>query len=220
MTRKLDASLLPAYPDIRLEKALWRAGVQYVAGIDEVGRGAIAGPVCTAIVILPAKPGLANKLKGVRDSKQMTPRQREHWAQVIQETAITFQIGFASNKEIDDFGIVPATKLAARRAIDKLKIFPEHLLIDALLLREITIPQTSLIKGDARSLSIAAASILAKVSRDELLRTQDDLYPRYGFFTNKGYGTAMHRAALNKWGPSPIHRYSFAPLKHLVEYSH
>ena len=219
MTPKFDASLLPAYPDIRFENALWREGVESVAGIDEAGRGALAGPVSAAAVVLPANPILSNVLKGVRDSKQMTPKQREKWAQVIRESAITWQVGFASNNEIDDFGIVPATKLAAKRAIEKLDIFPEHLLIDALLLPEITPPQTSLIKGDARSLSIAAASILAKVTRDEYLRTQDELYPRYGFYANKGYGTAMHRAALDNWGPCPIHRRSFAPLKHQNSFS-
>lgn len=219
MTRKFDVSLLPAFPDTHLENALWREGVQSVAGIDEAGRGALAGPVSAAAVVLPQKSNLAEILKGVRDSKQMTPNQRENWAKVIRESAVTWQVGFATNIEIDVFGIVPATKLAIKRAVEGLDIFPEHLLIDALLLPEITPPQTSLIKGDARSLSIAAASILAKVSRDEYLRAQDELYPIYGFYANKGYGTAMHRAALVNWGPCPIHRRSFAPLKHLESLS-
>jgi len=220
MAPKFDISLLPAIPNIQFEEAFWQVVVQLVAGIDEAGRGALAGPVCVGAVILPALPDLANKLKGVRDSKQMTPRQREIWAKEICQTAFSWQTGFASHEEIDDIGIVPATKLAAKRALDELDPLPEHLLIDALLLPEVTIPQTSLIKGDARSLSIAAASILAKVTRDEYLRTQNELYPRYGFYSNKGYGTAQHRDALEKIGPCPIHRYSFAPLKHQAHLAH
>ena len=213
MTKRIDPSLIPSSPNLEFELAHWNQGVQYLAGIDEAGRGSLAGPVSAAAVILPMDSDLTTELNGVRDSKQMTPRQRESWARVLKAIALTWFVGFASHEEIDQLGIVPATKLAALRAIAGLSISPQHLLIDALLLPDSDIPQTSLIKGDARSLSIAAASVLAKVTRDKYLQAQANEYPIYGFYTNKGYGTAAHRKALTKWGPCPIHRRSFAPLR-------
>jgi ribonuclease HII len=205
-----QVEILPAQsPPLRFEKHLWKDGFTRIAGIDEAGRGALAGPVCAAAVILPEEARLTRILKGVRDSKQMTPEQREHWAPRIQTTAITWGVGFASAAEIDDLGIVPATKLAARRAIDSLKIHPEALLTDALLFSDLDLPQTALIKGDQRSLSVAAASVLAKTARDALMRESETHYPGYGFARHKGYGTQAHRAAVQRLGLCPIHRRSF-----------
>lgn len=213
MTRRIDPALIPASPTLEFEQSFWDAGIQHVAGIDEAGRGALAGPVCTAVVVLPPQADLIKILHGVRDSKQMTAKQREEWSLVIKAVAVSWGIGFASSNEIDQIRIVPSTRLAAYRALGKLKVTPQHLLIDALFLPDDPVPQTSLIKGDARSLSIAAASVLAKVSRDEFLCTIDAEYPRYGLARNKGYGTAAHRHMISKLGPSPIHRLSFAPMR-------
>jgi ribonuclease HII len=214
MTRKFDPSLLPPTPDLSLEGKLWQNGVRHIAGIDEAGRGALAGPVSAAAIILPASSNLETRLNGVRDSKKMTPRQRSIWAGELINVAIAWGVGFASHQEIDEFGIVPATRIAAMRALSALTIQPQHLLIDALLLYEESTPQTALIKGDARSLSIASASVLAKVTRDAYLREMDGEYPGYGFASHKGYGTSAHRLSISEKGPCPIHRLSFAPFRH------
>ena len=208
-----DVSLLPPDPDLSFEQILWQAGILEVAGIDEAGRGALAGPVTASAVILPQKEGLSELLKGVRDSKQMTPSEREIARDQIFEYAECWGVGFATSDEIDQLGIVPATRLAAWRAVECLSLPPAHLLLDYLFLPEVSIPQTALIKGDCRSLSIAAASVLAKTSRDALMRGLDQTYPGYGFATHKGYGTRAHREALQRLGPSPIHRLSFTLLK-------
>jgi ribonuclease HII len=208
-----DSSLLPPDPDLSFEQILWQAGIIGVAGIDEAGRGALAGPVTAAAVILPQKEGLSELLKGVRDSKQMTPPEREIARDQIFKYAEYWGVGFATSDEIDRVGIVPATRLAAWRAVECLSLPPAHLLLDYLFLTEVTIPQTALIKGDCRSLSIAAASVLAKTSRDALMRDLDVTYPGYGFATHKGYGTRAHREALRRLGPSPIHRLSFTLLE-------
>jgi len=207
-----DASLLPPEPDLSFEQILWQAGIIGVAGIDEAGRGALAGPVTASAVILPQKEGFSRLLKGVRDSKQMTPHAREVARDQILHYAESWGVGFATSDEIDQVGIVPATRLAARRALDSLSLPPAHLLLDYLFLPEVTIPQTALIKGDCRSLSIAAASVLAKTSRDALMRELDITYPGYGFAAHKGYGTRVHREALQRLGPSPVHRLSFTLL--------
>jgi ribonuclease HII len=209
MVKKFDRALIPASPDLNFEQALWSQGVQIVAGIDEAGRGALAGPVAAGVVILPARQGLLAQLSGVRDSKQMTPDQRGEWAQKLRLIALAWGVGLASASEIDAFGIVPATRLAARRALQQLTIQPQHLLLDFLQLPEVQLPQTPLVKGDQRSLSIAAASILAKTCRDGLLCDYNRQYPGYGFATHKGYGTAAHRLAMQRLGLSPIHRRSF-----------
>lgn len=211
--KKFDRALIPAWPDLSFEQELWSAGLQYVAGIDEAGRGALAGPVAAAAVILPANPAVAAQLKGVRDSKEMTPAGRELWAGRISAVALACGVGYASNQEIDSLGIVPATRLAVQRAVDCLTIPPQHLLVDYLDLPGCALPQTALVKGDARALSIAAASVLAKTGRDARLRLLDLDYPGYGFGAHKGYGTAGHLAAIHRLGPSPIHRLSFAPLR-------
>ena len=205
-----------ALPDLDFELALWEAGCTRVAGIDEAGRGALAGPVAAAAVILPADPAVRQVLSGVRDSKQMTPRQRSYWAQVIRQTAVTYAVGYADCQEIDTLGIVPATRLAVLRALQALTLAPQHLLLDWLLLPECDLPQTSLAKGDQRVLSIAAASVLAKTGRDCLLQELDAAYPGYGLKDHKGYGTAHHLASLQHLGPSPLHRLTFSPM-HALE---
>lgn len=206
---KLDGIVIPAIPDLTCEEELWGEGVRFVAGIDEAGRGALAGPVSAAALILYPEPDLSKKLEGVRDSKVMTPAARQFWAARLRDTSTAFGVGFASHQEIDELGIVPATRLAVLRALQQLPVSPHHLLIDYFEMPELSIPQTSLVKGDARSLSIAGASVLAKTARDDLLCNFDLLYPGYGFAAHKGYGTAAHRRALTRLGPSPIHRRSF-----------
>jgi len=197
-------------PDLSFEKKLWLA-YKYVAGLDEAGRGALAGPVCVGAVILPAaNPLLMRTLNGVRDSKQLTPRKRDQLAPRIKEIVRAWGIGFASADEIDALGIVPATRLAASRALETMLLFPDFLLTDFRLeLPELDVPQTALVKGDQRSLSIASASILAKTARDELMIKLDAQYPQYGLARHKGYGTLVHRRMIAKLGFSPIHRKSF-----------
>jgi ribonuclease HII len=206
---KFDPSLLPDVPDLSFEIPLWEAGIKMIAGVDEAGRGPLAGPVAAAAVILPPHAEVAALLAGVRDSKQMTARQREGAVEAIRQVAMAWGVGFASAGEIDALGILPATRLAAERAIASLSIQPEALLLDCLFLPELSLPQTSLVKGDGRALSIAAASVLAKTTRDALMRTYDVLYPGYGFGIHKGYGTAAHRCAIERIGPCPIHRKTF-----------
>lgn len=213
MARGIDPDLIPEIPNLELERQLWDAQLFHIAGIDEAGRGPLAGPVVVAAIILPPERKVILELSGVRDSKQMTSSQRESWTSRIQECALTVGVGQASPKEIDALRIVPATQLAAQRALAALSIEPQHLLLDYLFLENISIPQTSLVKGDARSLSIAAASVLAKTSRDALMIELDEKYPGYALAKNKGYGTKAHRQAIVKLGPSPIHRMSFAPIK-------
>jgi ribonuclease HII len=212
MTRKFDLSLLPEAPDLRFEKALWEQGCNLVAGLDEAGRGPLAGPVSAAVVILPAAPDIASALHGVNDSKQMTAPEREYWAARIKEAALYYGIGFASAAEIDEQGIIPALFLAVDRALAQIPCPIEHILVDYLQLSNCPVAYTALVKGDARSLSIAAASILAKTARDEVMRSLDLQFPGYGFARNKGYGTSAHLEALSQLGPCPIHRRSFRPL--------
>lgn len=198
-------------PDLTYEKYLWRH-YRYIAGLDEAGRGALAGPVAVGAVILPKnKARLARTLAGVRDSKQMTPLQRESLAPRIKETALAWSVAFASAEEIDTLGIVPATKLAAMRALQGLSVTPAYLLTDFRLeLPQVDLCQTSLVKGDALCLSIAAASVLAKTTRDAYMCRLDLEYPNYGLGKHKGYGTQAHRLALRRWGYSSIHRKSFS----------
>lgn len=212
MTPRFDPAELPKSPDLFFESRLWQAGVLWVAGLDEAGRGAWAGPVAAAAVILPVDETILKRLSGVRDSKQMSPPQREYWAGVIRCESLAWGVGFASQEEIDQAGILPCTRLAMQRSLDCLSTAPGHLLIDALVLRENELPQTSLIKGDSRSLSIAAVSVLAKTARDAWMRSEDAHWPGYGFARHKGYGTAIHQAALIKTGACPLHRMSFKPL--------
>lgn len=200
-------------PHLNFEMTLWREGLHYLAGLDEAGRGALAGPVAAGAVILPVDDNLLQQLSGVRDSKLMTHHQREIWAEEIKRTSLTWGVGFAANEEIDAMGIVPATRLAMKRALEQLTLQPQHLLIDALNLPENVLPQTKIIKGDQQCLSIASASVLAKTARDELMQVLSNNYPDYGFEKHKGYGTRFHLEALLKLKPSLIHRRSFAPIK-------
>jgi len=203
---RFDPALLPPRPDLSFEQALWAAGVGNVAGIDEAGRGALAGPVAAAAVILPPEPALAQSLAGVQDSKQLSPAQRQALRPRHSRDCPGLGVGMASPQEIDQLGILPATRLAAWRAIQALQPAPQHLLLDWLLLPDLDIPQTTLVKGDCRVLSVAAASILAKTARDDLMVGLATQYPAYGFEQHKGYGTLAHRRALASCGPCPQHR--------------
>lgn len=203
------------------EQSVRAYGYERVVGLDEAGRGTWAGPVCAAAVALPlATRNLTRLLTGVRDSKELTPQQRADLVGTIQATASAWGLGSADNGEVDALGIVPATKLAMSRALDALHTqFPDFdtqcLFLDALVWPEMAprYPQFSIVDGDARSLTIAAASVLAKVWRDEQMLAWDALYPEYGFASHKGYGSARHMAALRQHGPCPLHRMSFRPLR-------
>jgi ribonuclease HII len=198
--------------DCDTELALWRAGYARIAGIDEVGRGPLAGPVVAAAVILP--PYLdADWLPFVRDSKALTARQRERLDRLIRRDAMTFGIGVQSAECIDQFGLSHATRLAVTDALNQLTVEPQFLLLDAFVHRPSDLNQIALIKGDARCLSIACASIIAKVARDQMLCELDVSYPGYGFAAHKGYGTSAHLDALSSLGPCPIHRRTFAPVR-------
>jgi ribonuclease HII len=194
---------------LRLEKELWALGFKYIGGLDEAGRGAWAGPVAAAVVVLPVDAGVSRPLSGVRDSKLMTPRQRERLAPIIKGQALAWGIGFSSSGEIDSQGILPATRQAMMRALEMLPLPPEYLLLDYIHWPGLAAPHRILPKGERHSLSIAAASVLAKTARDELMREMDAQYPGYEFARHKGYGTALHRSALNRKGPCEIHRRSF-----------
>lgn len=198
-------------PDTFFESLFWKSGLPHVAGLDEAGRGALAGPVAVGAVILPTEETLLSQtLVGVRDSKQMTPLAREALAPCIKDIALTWSVGFASAEEIDSQGIVYATRLAALRALTGLSLSPHYLLTDFRLeLPQLDISQTALVKGDALCLSIAAASVLAKTARDKLMGELDTHYQGYGLGKHKGYGTQAHRSALKRLGISPIHRKSF-----------
>lgn len=213
MTRRIDPSLIPEAPDLSFEHALWKEGLLNVAGIDEAGRGCLAGPVTAAAVILPQMDDLPGLYSAIRDSKQLSREAREREQKIIEVNSLACGVGQASNLEIDQYGIVPATRLAVSRALEELTHQPEHLLVDYIVLPDNPLPQTRLVKGDARSVSIAAASILAKTHRDALMITLAEKYPAYDLATNKGYGTAAHREAIQKYGPSPLHRMSFAPMR-------
>jgi ribonuclease HII len=198
-------------PDIKFETELWQSGLRYIAGLDEAGRGALAGPVAVGAVILPNdKTLLSATLSGARDSKQMTPHQRERLAIQIKEVALNWSVGFADAHEIDSQGLVRATRLAAIRALHQFSLTPQYLLTDFRLeLPQLEISQTSLVKGDARCLSIACASILAKTERDALMRELDEMHPGYELGKHKGYGTQAHRLAMKRLGYSSVHRKSF-----------
>jgi ribonuclease HII len=213
MTRRKSRRAEALFPTLEYEQYLWKGGFSHVAGIDEAGRGAWAGPVAAAAVILPCDITLLEKLEGVRDSKLMTPAARESWAPRIKEAALAWGVGFASSQEIDTMGIVPATRLAALRALEAFQpqpCPPDYLLTDYLVFRELALPQTALVKGDRLSLSVAAASVLAKTARDAIMRELDGEYPTYGFARHKGYGTAFHRQTINRSGFCPHHRRSFS----------
>jgi ribonuclease HII len=201
-------------PDLSEEHALQAVGYDRIAGLDEAGRGAWAGPVCAAAVVLPLHNGhLADLLDGVRDSKLLTAERREVLLATIHEVAVAVGVGFGAPEEIDQRGIISATRLAMRRAVEELDSRVDALLVDYVRLPNITLPQHSLPKADCHCLSVAAASIVAKVERDRLMVALDDEYPGYGFARHKGYGTPEHREALADLGPSAIHRMSWRPMR-------
>ena len=203
-------------PSFAEEKILEAQGYQRIAGIDEAGRGALAGPVIAAAVILPCRID-APWLNQVKDSKQLSPATRELLFHHIHEIAISVGIGMATNEVIDTQGVIKATRLAMKLAIDQLSPPPQSLLIDYMLLPEVTLPQKGITNGDKLCFSIACASIMAKVTRDQLITELDKIYPGYGLAQHKGYGTKEHLACLRQLGPSPIHRQSFKPVKDMIE---
>ena len=198
------------------EHRLRSIGYHLIAGIDEVGRGTLAGPVMAAAVILDPDTE-APCYDDLRDSKTLTPRQRERLAVLISESAVGIGIGVAEHSEIDALGIVKATRLAMTRAVAHLPLPPHHLLIDAVPLPESGLPFKAIIRGDARCRSIAAASIVAKVARDQRMTREEVAHPGYGFARNRGYATLEHLRSLQRLGPSPTHRHSFAPVRALLE---
>ncbi len=205
-------------PNLDEELALFNAGHARVAGIDEAGRGAWAGPVCAAAVVLPLdRPGLTNLLDGVRDSKQLSATRREELLPIIEDVAEAVGVGWASPAEIDEMGIALATRQAMARAVSGLDNRVSALLIDYVRLPEIDLPQRVLPRADIHCLSVAAASIVAKVTRDRLMVTLDRDYPGYGFARHKGYGTRQHREALARLGRSSVHRMSWKPIQSLSE---
>lgn len=191
------------------EEQLEDLGIKYIAGVDEVGRGPLAGPVVVAAVILP----LNLRIKGINDSKKLSLKKRNELYKIILNEALAVNVSFIDERVIDEINIYEATKKGMLEAISGLKIKPEHVLIDAMPLRELAIAHTSIIHGDALSASIGAASIIAKVTRDEHMDKMDIKYPNYGFKHHKGYCTKEHLEALEKYGPCEIHRKSFAPVK-------
>ena len=204
--------------DLRLEsmlsyeKELYKQGLTLIAGVDEVGRGPLAGPVVAAAVILPKNC----KIKGLNDSKKISKKKHETIYQEVLKQAIAIGIGIKDNQVIDEVNIYEATKLAMLEAVGNLEVAPQHLLIDAMQL-DVQVPQTSIIKGDANSLSIAAASIVAKVTRDRMMTNYELTYPGYDFAHNVGYGTQHHLEGLKRKGITPIHRITFEPIKSMLE---
>lgn len=197
---------------LNYEKSLYARGIELIAGVDEVGRGPLAGPVVAAAVILPK----LCKIKGLNDSKKIPKSKHEAIYNQVMKEAVAVGIGIKDNYVIDDVNIYEATKLAMIEAIEKLNPQPEHLLIDAMNL-DLPIEQTSIIKGDANSLSIAAASIIAKVTRDKMMADYEQEFPGYAFAKNAGYGTKEHLSGIDKFGVTPIHRRSFEPIKSIIK---
>ena len=188
-----------------IEQSFFDKGYQIICGVDEAGRGPLAGPVCAAAVILPPNA----EIPGLNDSKKLTDKKRRELFPIIKETAVAYGIAFASHAEIDEINILQATYLAMERAISQLQVRPELALIDGNRAKDFGLPVQTVIHGDSLSASIAAASILAKVTRDDYMEEMAKEYPQYGFEIHKAYGTKAHYAALTEFGPSPIHRMSF-----------
>lgn len=196
---------------LEYENNLYNEGVTLIAGVDEVGRGPLIGPVVACACILPVN----FYHKDIKDSKKLSEKKREEMYKIIKENAISIGLGIVSEKVIDEVNIYEATKIAMKEAIKNLNITPEHVLIDAMKL-ELNIPSTSIIKGDAKSESIAAASIIAKVTRDHMLDEMDKEYPMYDLKNNKGYGTKKHLGALQTYGPCKYHRVSYSPVRNAL----
>ena len=190
---------------LEYEQKLWENGYRFVCGVDEAGRGPLAGPVCAAAVILPADV----QIVGLDDSKKLSDKKRRELFPIIQEQAVAYGIAFADHAEIDHINILQATFLAMERAIEKLPVHPDFALIDGNREKDFGLPVQTIVHGDSLSASIAAASILAKVTRDDYMLQMAEEYPQYGFDVHKGYGTKAHYAALEQFGPCPIHRMTF-----------
>jgi ribonuclease HII len=199
------------------ERELWSRGVTRVAGVDEAGRGPLAGPVVAAAVVFPAaglEIGIYKRLRELNDSKQLTQRQREDFFTILtSDSKIRYAIAVVDAATIDRINILQATHRAMNAALARLHPQPQHVLVDGRPVKSMSLPNTALVKGDARSYSIAAASVLAKVTRDRMMQDFDERFPGYGFAEHKGYGTPQHLAAIAERGACPIHRRSFAPLK-------
>lgn len=214
-TRDVAAVLIPSPEE---EMALLAQGYKHIAGLDEAGRGCLAGPVVAAAVVMPSPIySSLGCLDQVRDSKVLRPEVREKLYEEIVARAVSVGVGVVGAEEIDSIGIVPATHRAMAAAVSALRVQPEFLLIDYLTLSEVCCPQKGIVHGDALCFSIAAASIVAKVTRDRLMLDHDGAWPGYGFCRNKGYGTPEHLEALGRLGPSPIHRRTFAPVRAVLE---
>jgi ribonuclease HII len=199
------------------ETDLWRSDTAIIAGVDEAGRGPLAGPVVAAAAVLPRRwleDGLDERLRDLNDSKQLTEAQREHFFSILMShPEIRHAVAIVDAETIDRVNILQATHAAMNHALAQLNPAPQHVLVDGRPVRTLRFPQTALVKGDSRSYSIAAASVLAKVTRDRMMLAFDKLYPEYGFSEHKGYGTPQHYAAISEHGPCPIHRRSFSPFR-------
>ena len=206
---KIDLKNIDPY---KYENELKNKGIKLIAGVDEVGRGPLVGPVVTACVILPED----FNLEGLTDSKKLTEKKRDFYYDEIMKQAVSIGVGIVSNEEIDKINIYEATKVAMKQAVDNCNIKPEHVLIDAMKL-DLDIPSTSIIKGDLLSISISAASVIAKVTRDRMMYELDEKYPMYDFKSNKGYPTKKHMEAIKEYGIIPEHRKSYGPVKEYLE---
>lgn len=201
---------------LEFEEAAYQKGYQLLCGIDEAGRGPLAGPVVAAVCMIPR--GVL--IEGVNDSKQLTAKKRETlFERLVTDPSIIYAVGVVDSCEIDQINIYQATILAMLKAVECLSVTPDYLLVDGLKLPHATIPAQKIIKGDQLSHSIAAASIIAKETRDRLMLAHDRTWPHYGFAQHKGYGTAKHMAAIQEHGPCPIHRFSFAPIKNIENFN-
>ena len=207
--------VVPQFPNLDHENELRSQGYELIAGIDEVGRGALAGPVVASAVILPHRADVA-WFELVKDSKQLSSRQRESLFDLISRDAVAVGTGIVPSQVIDSVNILKATKLAMLQAVEKLPRRPHFLIIDRVTLSQCPIPQRGITRGDRLCLSIACASIIAKVTRDRMMEEFDQIYPGYGFVRHKGYGTGVHMSSLRKLGPSPIHRLYFAPVRNII----
>lgn len=201
-------------PHLQKEIALLKQGYRFIAGLDEAGRGAWAGPVVATAVILPIdSPNLIHTLSEVHDSKRLTPNKREQLFEIIEKIALAVSVGVVPASTVDELNVVGATRQAMHQALDNLSLTPDYLLLDHLALPTINLPQDAFPKADSISLTVAAASIIAKVTRDRLMVESNQTYPTYAFDRHKGYGTKVHQAALAQYGPCPLHRMSYKPLK-------
>ena len=201
---------------LRFERQYWDTGVDRLAGVDEAGRGPLAGPVVASAVIFTrsfAEAEEHGRLDGLTDSKKLSAARREHFFRILKSSPVEIGVGLADVAEIDDINILQATYLAMARAVAALPRLPQHVLVDGNPVKGLPCPSTAIVKGDSLSLSIAAASVVAKVTRDNLMRELDLLYPEYGFARHKGYGSAAHIQALLEHGPCPVHRRTFAPVR-------